>query len=176
MLGNGMAWGQLSHTLAWALRVSGLEPSTVYCEMNHSATTGADVYDAAIVRCTNGALLCVQGVGTVAGEELTSDADARPTGKQVENRVFGTEGAHAAPRRPCLPDTQGDFRTSPYHYPTPPTPMNPRLHNLLRRRLQIRLRRSQAAAPRRRRRGRRDLRVGGWGAGRLRAGVDARVH
>ena len=106
MLGNGMAWGQLSHTLAWALRVSGLEPSTVYCEMNHSATTGADVYDAAIVRCTNGALLCVHGVGTVAGEELTSDADARPTGKQVENRVFGTKGAHAAPRRPSLPDPQ----------------------------------------------------------------------
>ena len=49
MLGNGMGWGQLSHTIAWVLRVTGLEASTVYCEMSHSDVTGADKYDAAVV-------------------------------------------------------------------------------------------------------------------------------
>ena len=41
MIGNGMAWGQLSHTLAWVLHVTGLQPRTVYAEMGHSLVTGA---------------------------------------------------------------------------------------------------------------------------------------
>lgn len=40
MRGNGMGWGQLSHTLAWVLRVTGLQPRTVYAEMIHSDKTG----------------------------------------------------------------------------------------------------------------------------------------
>ena len=31
---NGFGWGQLSHTIAWILRVTGLEPVEVFCNMN----------------------------------------------------------------------------------------------------------------------------------------------
>ena len=54
---NGFARGQLSHTLAWVFGVTGLEPQTVYSQMVLSETSGADIYDAATVRCTNGALI-----------------------------------------------------------------------------------------------------------------------
>lgn len=60
MLGNGMGWGQLSHTLAWVLRVTGLVPVSVYAEMLHSESTGADLFDAAIIRCASGALINMQ--------------------------------------------------------------------------------------------------------------------
>jgi len=92
MLGNGMAWGQLSHSLAWVLRVTGLKPLTAYCEMNHNTITGADVYDAAIIRCTNGAMIQISGIGMVAGEKPATATDLRPTGKQVQNLIVGTEG------------------------------------------------------------------------------------
>eukprot|EP00930_Biecheleria_cincta_P075569 TRINITY_DN62742_c0_g1_i1.p1 TRINITY_DN62742_c0_g1~~TRINITY_DN62742_c0_g1_i1.p1 ORF type:complete len:394 (+),score=45.64 TRINITY_DN62742_c0_g1_i1:67-1248(+) len=92
MVGNGFAWGQLSHTLAWVLKVSGLIPSSVICDMNYSEKTGADMYDAAIVRCTTGAIICIQGVATLAGEKPKGDGDERPSGKQAEHRIYGSEG------------------------------------------------------------------------------------
>ncbi|KAL1515318.1 hypothetical protein AB1Y20_001949 [Prymnesium parvum] len=92
MLGNGMGWGQLSHTLAWVLKVTGLQPATVYAEMNYSSTTGADLFDAAIIRCACGALINVQGVGATAGDTPPTQTDQRPSGKQIDNRIFGTEG------------------------------------------------------------------------------------
>ena len=92
MLGNGMCWGQLSHTLSWVLRVTGLAPRTVYCEMGHSEVTGADLYDAAIIRCEGGAIINMQGVGTTVGDPPPTDEDGRPSGKTIENTLFGTEG------------------------------------------------------------------------------------
>lgn len=85
MLGNGFAWGQLSHTLAWVIRVTDLVPATVYAEMSYSERTGADLYDSAIVRCTNGATINVQG----AAKPSTSFTDPS---KDIVNHIYGTEG------------------------------------------------------------------------------------
>jgi predicted dehydrogenase len=85
MRGNGFGWGQLSHSLAWTLRVTALQPERVACMMTFSPLTGADLYDAATVRCTDGATLCVSGAATVPGQNPG-------TAKQIENRVYGDEG------------------------------------------------------------------------------------
>lgn len=82
MVGNGFGWGQLSHTFAWVYGATGLTPATVYAAAVHSASTGADVYDAATITCTNGALISASGVGTVPDAGF----------KVVANWVFGTEG------------------------------------------------------------------------------------
>jgi len=84
MVGNGFAWGQLSHTLAWVYMVTALCPTTVYCTMSYSKTSGADLYDSAVVRCTNGATIALQGVATLP--------ESNTSGKLVENKIFGTEG------------------------------------------------------------------------------------
>lgn len=81
MLGNGFAWGQLSHTFAWIYLVTGLTPKNVFCHMCYSEKTGADVYDSATILCTSGATISVQGIGDIAG----------PC-KKVDNKIFGTEG------------------------------------------------------------------------------------
>mmetsp|Transcript_57685 Transcript_57685/g.137225 ORF Transcript_57685/g.137225 Transcript_57685/m.137225 type:complete len:375 (-) Transcript_57685:43-1167(-) len=86
MLGNGFAWGQLSHTLAWVYLVTDLEPEFVICHMGWSEKTGADLHDSAIVKCKGGAFINVQGVGNlpfVSYEKTT---------KQIENRIVGSEG------------------------------------------------------------------------------------
>lgn len=81
MEGNGFAWGQLSHTFAWVYLVTGLTPKDVFCHMSYSDKTGADVYDSATIRCTNGATISVQGIGDIAG----------PC-KKIDNKIFGSEG------------------------------------------------------------------------------------
>mmetsp|Transcript_54565 Transcript_54565/g.165233 ORF Transcript_54565/g.165233 Transcript_54565/m.165233 type:complete len:387 (+) Transcript_54565:55-1215(+) len=86
MLGNGFGWGQLSHTLAWVYMVTGLTPATVFCTMGYSEKTGADLYDAAVVRCTSGATINVQGVATLPFKSYEE------TSKLIENKIFGTEG------------------------------------------------------------------------------------
>lgn len=86
MIGNGFAWGQLSHTLAWVYLVTGLTPQRVSCSMGYSEKTGADLYDSAIVCCTNGATIAVQGVGTLPFKSYTESS------KQIDNKIFGSEG------------------------------------------------------------------------------------
>lgn len=44
MVGNGMGWGQLSHTLAWIYKVTDLTPTQVFALLGHSENTGADIY------------------------------------------------------------------------------------------------------------------------------------
>ena len=44
MVGNGMCWGQLSHTLAWIYKVTDLTPTLVFAFLGHSEITGADIY------------------------------------------------------------------------------------------------------------------------------------
>jgi predicted dehydrogenase len=52
MLGNGFAWGQSSHLLAWIYHVCPMvRPIEVYCSMIHSETTEADVSHSATIRC-----------------------------------------------------------------------------------------------------------------------------
>eukprot|EP00929_Paragymnodinium_shiwhaense_P083062 TRINITY_DN44101_c0_g1_i1.p1 TRINITY_DN44101_c0_g1~~TRINITY_DN44101_c0_g1_i1.p1 ORF type:complete len:632 (+),score=86.76 TRINITY_DN44101_c0_g1_i1:164-2059(+) len=86
MVGNGFGWGQSSHTLAWALLVSGLQPERVFCTMGHSEKTGADMFLTAMVFCKGGATMCVQGTAAVPFKSYTESS------KQIDNKIFGTEG------------------------------------------------------------------------------------
>lgn len=82
MLGNGFGWGQFSHTFAWVFKVTGLTPKTVYAVCANSKATGADLFDAVVVTCTNGATISASGVGSCP------DTGA----KVVGNWVFGSDG------------------------------------------------------------------------------------
>ena len=85
MVGNGFGWGQLSHSLAWVFRVTGLEPETVFATMTYSDKSGADLYDTGIVTCKGGATIAVEGVATLPGKNPVAS-------KQITNRIFGSEG------------------------------------------------------------------------------------
>jgi len=82
MLGNGFAWGQLSHTFAWIYKVTGLTPRTVYAVTSRAEETGADLVDAATITCVNGATISLSGVGSLPDHGF----------KLVANLVFGTKG------------------------------------------------------------------------------------
>mmetsp|Transcript_25358 Transcript_25358/g.79122 ORF Transcript_25358/g.79122 Transcript_25358/m.79122 type:complete len:385 (+) Transcript_25358:231-1385(+) len=98
MRGNGFAWGQLSHLLAWVLQVTGLEPAKVSCTMTFSEASGADLNDAAVFRCVCGASISLTGSGAVPGnahEDVGGDGgENHPhAGKHVSVRVFGDDGS-----------------------------------------------------------------------------------
>ena len=67
MSGNGFGYGQASHILAWVFQVTGLIPSEAYCVMSLSENSGADMADAAVIRCTNGAAIVFSGSASVPG-------------------------------------------------------------------------------------------------------------
>ena len=52
--GNGFGWGQLSHLLGWVLFVGGLEVEEVTAITHRSEASGADLTDAALLRCARG--------------------------------------------------------------------------------------------------------------------------
>mmetsp|Transcript_21727 Transcript_21727/g.45641 ORF Transcript_21727/g.45641 Transcript_21727/m.45641 type:complete len:402 (-) Transcript_21727:165-1370(-) len=96
MVGNGFAWGQSSHLLAWIYHVSSgrgggedLVPDRVYCSMTTSEKTGADVSHAATVHCTNGATFSLSGTSLLPGNAHSDP----PVGKRVMIKIFGTKGA-----------------------------------------------------------------------------------
>ncbi len=78
---GGYGWGQMSHSLAWIYRVTGLAPEAVYC-MAGKSSAGVDYFDAATVRMTNGATMALSGSATVP----------KRCGFQLDIRLFGTEG------------------------------------------------------------------------------------
>lgn len=82
MKGNGFGWGQFSHTFAWIYKVTGLTPMRVYAVCTASKVTGADLFDALVVTCTNGATISASGVGSCPDNGS----------KVVGNWVFGSEG------------------------------------------------------------------------------------
>lgn len=82
MKGNGFGWGQFSHTFAWVFKVTGLTPKRVYAVSSSSKHTGADLYDAVTITCTNGCTINASGVGTCPDKGF----------KVVGNWLFGTEG------------------------------------------------------------------------------------
>ena len=103
MTGNGFGWGQLSHLLAWVFKVCGLTPVDAFAAMGRSARSGADLTDAAVVRCQDGETITVSGAATVpgnahaeadeAGGEAGGAGEAAPhCGKHISIRVFGSEG------------------------------------------------------------------------------------
>ncbi|CAE6967744.1 pht4 [Symbiodinium natans] len=90
MTGNGFAWGQSCHTLAWVYMVTGLEPESVFCKMTYSKITGADVFTAALIQCANGATICCQGLAGLPGGNAVGSTSKR--GKLIENKIFGSQG------------------------------------------------------------------------------------
>lgn len=82
MTGNGFGWGQFSHTFAWIFKVSGLTPASVFAKATKSEKTGADLFDAVIVTCTNGCTINASGVGTCPDKGF----------KVIGNWLFGAEG------------------------------------------------------------------------------------
>jgi hypothetical protein len=62
--------------------VTGLTPAKVYCAMNFSDNTGADIYNSAVITCTNGATISLSGIGVIPDHGF----------KVVGNWVFGSEG------------------------------------------------------------------------------------
>lgn len=82
MVGNGFGWGQLSHTFAWIFKVTNLTPKAVFAVTQASEKTGADLYDAITITCTNGATISVAGVGACPDKGF----------KVLGNWIFGTEG------------------------------------------------------------------------------------
>lgn len=95
MAGNGFGWGQLSHLLAWVFEVTKLEPVHVFASMTHSAASGADMTDAAVIRCVTRdgkpASISLSGAATVPGNAHSADT-AHSVGKRIELRLFGTDG------------------------------------------------------------------------------------
>jgi predicted dehydrogenase len=95
MAGNGFGYGQASHVLAWIFKVAAVAPEEAYCAMTHSKASGADMTDAAVIRCTNGATICFSGSGSVPGnahEEDTTNENVHSCGKHISMRIFGSEG------------------------------------------------------------------------------------
>lgn len=78
---GGYGWGQMSHSLAWVYRVTGLAPATAFCLAGASAA-GVDYYDAAVLRMSNGATMALSGAATVP----------KQCGFQMDIRLFGTQG------------------------------------------------------------------------------------
>lgn len=99
MLGNGFAWGQSSHVLAWIFHVyPSLRPETVYCNMTHSPQTGADVAHAASIRCRDESVTDTSDnvvVFSLSGTSLLpGDAHSDPpVGKHVQLNLYGSEGS-----------------------------------------------------------------------------------
>lgn len=69
--------------LAWILLVTKLDPVSVFCMMGFSEITGADIYNSATIRFSNGATMVLSGAATVTPS---------PQNKQIDNKLFGTEG------------------------------------------------------------------------------------
>ena len=78
---GGYGWGQMSHSLAWLIHVSGLQFESVYC-MDGKSKSGVDYYDAACARATNGATIALSGSSTTPKHK----------GMHMDVRLFGTEG------------------------------------------------------------------------------------
>ena len=78
---GGYAWGQMSHSLAWMIHVTGLTVSEVYCASSLSPS-GVDFYNAATARASNGATISLSGASTVPKHK----------GMHTDVRIYGTEG------------------------------------------------------------------------------------
>jgi len=86
--GNGFGWGQLSHVLAWVLHVGSLDVEAVTAMTHRSEKSGADLTDAALIRCKNNISISLSGGCGWPGNEHGDEA----TGKYFEIKMFGTNG------------------------------------------------------------------------------------
>ena len=97
MNGNGYAWGQLAHVLAWIYNVLGAGvreediaiPVKVYCTMSHAPNTGADISLAAVITCKDGITFSLDGTALLPGSQYANP----PIGKHIRVEMFGTKGS-----------------------------------------------------------------------------------
>jgi predicted dehydrogenase len=105
MVGNGFAWGQSSHLLAFLFHIlPHCEPKTVHCRMAMSHTTGADIAHSATVECldlsaasssneelsaNNTVVLNMSGTALLPGHQYADP----PIGKLLSIDVYGDEGS-----------------------------------------------------------------------------------
>lgn len=103
MAGNGFAWGQSSHLLAFLFHIlPELIPVRVHCRMTQSATTGADVSHSATIECVDGTqdragddenpelvVMSVSGTALLPGHQYTDP----PVAKLVQIEVYGDDGS-----------------------------------------------------------------------------------
>lgn len=78
---GGYGWGQMSHSLAWLIYVTGLRLDSITA-MTSLSRTGADLYDAAIARASNGATVSLSGASTVP----------KHRSMHMDIRIYGSEG------------------------------------------------------------------------------------
>ena len=88
MLCNGFGWGQLSHVLAWVLHVAGLDVDEVTAMTHRSEKSGADLTDAALIRCKGDISVSLSGGCSWPGNEHGDEA----TGKLFDIKIFGSKG------------------------------------------------------------------------------------
>lgn len=67
---NGFGWGQLSHMLSWIFKVTALQPTQAFAFLGRSERSGADLSDAAAIRCSSGATISVSGTALVPGVQV----------------------------------------------------------------------------------------------------------
>lgn len=99
MHGNGFAWGQIAHVLAWIYAVLGAgdedtsvdvgRPVSVYCAMSHAPRTGADVSLAAVITCHDAVTFSLSGTALLPGSQYTEP----PVGKLIGVELFGDRGS-----------------------------------------------------------------------------------
>jgi predicted dehydrogenase len=106
MVGNGFAWGQSSHLLAFVFHiVPTLKPISVYCKMTHSSITGADLSHSATIVCIdettdatsnnssndndNMVTMSISGTALLPGHQYATP----PIGKLVQIEVYGDGGS-----------------------------------------------------------------------------------
>merc|ERR1711990_839145 len=74
MVGNGFGWGQLSHVLAWVLYVGGLDVEEVTAMTHRSEKSGADLMDAALIKCAGNTSISLSGGCGWPGNEHGDEA------------------------------------------------------------------------------------------------------
>ena len=83
MIGNGLGWGQLSHTLSFLYQVTNLTPQKAFAFISISEITAADIFSSITIQCTNGATISLSGVGVCT---------AYNNNKEIDNIIVGTNG------------------------------------------------------------------------------------
>jgi predicted dehydrogenase len=107
MVGNGFAWGQSSHLLAWLFHIlPHCEPKLVHCRMSLSKETGADIAHSATVECLdlttvddakddtplsqdNTVIINMSGTALLPGHQYSNP----PIAKLINIEVYGDNGS-----------------------------------------------------------------------------------
>lgn len=80
--GGGYAFGQLTHSVAMMLWLTGLQPEEVFAFMSQEGGQDVDIHDAFTVRFAGGAIGAISGTAAVPAELPF----------QVDIRIYGSEG------------------------------------------------------------------------------------